>query len=251
MFKRLLVILFAVFLLTGCADNLYPIIDETPFEEETVIDEEVTDEDVTDEEVSEDGADGEEISTDDVGTQDPASQEDEPVDDTTSEEEADEDADTTETTTEDIMDDEGNDIGDVTTEVTDDGVTTTIHIDLNPNPEGVECNSFTDCRESENGVQQACVQEKCVEVECFWSSDCDNKLCFENECLIPDDVYSRYERCYVDRNPCRDIVCENCKQGNLQCSMSGEGDLEVRYCSECISDYNCNDGFSCIKHSCK
>ena len=234
MFRKLLVILFTAFLLTGCADNLYPTIDETPLGEETVIDKEVADEDVTDEEVSEEVVE-EELSD---KPKLPEKPKEEPVG-------------TNETTTEDIMDDEGNDIGDVITEVTDENITTAIHIDLSPNPEGVECNSSTDCRESENGVQQACVQEKCIEVECFWSSDCDNKLCLDNKCLTPDDVYLRYEQCYVDRNPCKDIVCENCKLGNLQCSMSGEGDLEVRYCTECISDYNCNEGYSCVEHTCQ
>lgn len=230
MFKKLLVILFAAFLLTGCADNLYPPADEISAEE--AVSEDVTEDETveeTEEVVEEELSDKPKL---------PEKPKEEPVG-------------TTETTTEDIMDDEGNDIGDVTTEITDENITTAIHIDLNPNPEGVECNSSTDCGEDANGIQKICIHEKCEEVECFWSSDCDNKLCFDNECLTPDDIYSRYEQCYVDRNPCKDIVCENCKLGNLQCSMSGEGDLEVRYCSECISDYNCNEGYSCVEHTCQ
>ena len=77
MFKKLFILFAAAFLLTGCADNLYPVIDETPIEEETVIDEEVTDEDVADEEDSED---------------EETPEEEEPADDT-SEDEADEDVD--------------------------------------------------------------------------------------------------------------------------------------------------------------
>ncbi len=65
MFKKLFILLAAAFLLTGCADNLYPIIDEVPIEEETVIDEEVIDEDVTNEEDSEDAAD-EDVTDDEV-----------------------------------------------------------------------------------------------------------------------------------------------------------------------------------------
>ncbi|MBU1017587.1 hypothetical protein KKA33_01000 [Patescibacteria group bacterium] len=166
-------------------------------------------------------------------------------------EKADEDVNVIGTTTEDIIDEDGQDIGEVTTEVTDEGITTSIHIDTNPNPEGVECNSFTDCGEGANGVQKACIQEKCVEAECFWESDCTGSLCFDYKCQMPDDIYSQFEKCYLGSNPCKDIACENCKQGYKSCSIKGEGDLEVRFCTDCISDYDCNDGYACVGYVCQ
>lgn len=116
---------------------------------------------------------------------------------------------------------------------------------------GDECEDTSDCLYDE---LEACVYGRCVVQECLHLSDCPPGTghCFDGECVSEEELYEKFEQC--DPSTECTQTCENCTKGNYKCITTGASadDVVVEYhiCVECISEYNCKEGYRCVRYHC-
>lgn len=122
---------------------------------------------------------------------------------------------------------------------------------LSCQPAGIECTTTAQC-----GGLQACIQDRCREVECVAASDCDLEFYCSNEtftceagCATSDDCFVG-DRCDVETNTC---VPRTCDDTQLDCDLGERCDTATRtcvqdpapHCKPCRSDQACGASGVC------
>ena len=117
---------------------------------------------------------------------------------------------------------------------------------------GEACESDIGCDQDEGPM--ACLNGRCTSVECRFVDDCEaeDDICFAYNCYTENELYAEYERCYPGKDPemqCNQ-TCAGCEDGTQKCIGSSAREGSLYLCADCITDYNCKDGYKCEARIC-